>query len=57
MCLGKDFVSDVLRFCGENIEVSEFETVLAIQAILSVAKPPKNEGGGVLQRIPILLDT
>ena len=31
MCLGKNHVSDSLRFCGEVLEASEIETVLGIQ--------------------------
>ena len=31
MCLGKDSLSDLLRFCKEDLEVSELETVLGIQ--------------------------
>ena len=31
MSLGKDFESDLLRFCGEVLEASELETVLEIQ--------------------------
>ena len=31
MCLGKDSLSDLLRFCKENLEVSELETVLGKQ--------------------------
>ena len=31
MCLGKDSVSDLLRFCGEDLEASQLETVLGIQ--------------------------
>ena len=31
MCLGKDYASDLLRFCGEVLETSELETVLGIQ--------------------------
>ena len=31
MCLGKDSISGLLRFCGEVLEASEFETVLGIQ--------------------------
>ena len=31
MCLGKDYVSDLLRFCGEVLKTSELETVLRIQ--------------------------
>ena len=31
ICLGKYSVSDLLRFCGEILEASEFETVLGIQ--------------------------
>ena len=31
MCLGKDYVSDLLRLCGEYLETSELETVLRIQ--------------------------
>ena len=49
-CLGKDSVSGLLRFCGENHEASELETVLQTDnklnfekhLNLSVAKPPKN---------------
>ena len=31
MSLGKDSVSDLLTFCGEDLEASELETVLEIQ--------------------------
>ena len=31
ICLGKDYVSDLLRFCGEVLEASELETELGIQ--------------------------
>ena len=31
MCLGKDYVSDLLRFCGEVLENSELKTLLGIQ--------------------------
>ena len=31
MSLGKDSVSDSLRFCGEVLEGGEFETILGIQ--------------------------
>ena len=31
ICLGKDSVTDLLRFCGEVLETSELETVLGIQ--------------------------
>ena len=31
MCPGKDSVSDLLRFCGEELEASELETVLGVQ--------------------------
>ena len=31
MCLGKDYVRDLLRFCGEVLETSKLETVLGIQ--------------------------
>ena len=31
ICLGKDSVSDLLRFCGEDLEASELETLLRIQ--------------------------
>ena len=31
MCLGKDSLSDLLRFCGEDLEASELVTVLEIQ--------------------------
>ena len=31
MCLGKDCDSDLLRFCGEDLETSELETVLGIK--------------------------
>ena len=31
MCLGKDSVGDLLRFCGEVLESSKFEIVLGIQ--------------------------
>ena len=31
MCLGKDSLSDLLRFCGEDLETGELETVLEIQ--------------------------
>ena len=30
MCLGKDYVRDLLRFCGEVLETSKLETVLGI---------------------------
>ena len=30
-CLEKDYVSDLLSFCGEFLEASELETVLGIQ--------------------------
>ena len=51
MCPGKNSVSNLLRFFGENPKFSELETVLEIQIgnklnrenhITSVAKPPKN---------------
>ena len=31
ICLGKDSLSDLLRFCGEDPEASELETLLRIQ--------------------------
>ena len=31
MCLGKDSISTLLRFCGEYLEASKPETVLRIQ--------------------------
>ena len=31
MCLEKNSVSDLLRFCGDNLETSKLETVLGIQ--------------------------
>ena len=31
MCLGKDSVTALLRFCRQDLEVSEFETIIAIQ--------------------------
>ena len=31
ICLGKDYVSDLLRFCGEVLETNELETVIGIQ--------------------------
>ena len=31
ICLGKDSVSDLLKFCGEVLETSELETILGIQ--------------------------
>ena len=31
MCLGKDSVTDLLRFCGEDLEASKLKTVLGIQ--------------------------
>ena len=30
MCLGKDSVSDLLRFCGESLEATELQTGLVI---------------------------
>ena len=52
MCLGKDSLSDLLRFFGEGLEASELETVLGLQTYmklnfktilnLSVEKPHKN---------------
>ena len=31
MCLEKDYISDLVRFCGEVLETRELETVLGIQ--------------------------
>ena len=31
MCLGKNYLSDLLSFCGEVLEARELETVLGIQ--------------------------
>ena len=45
MCLGKDSISELLRFCGKVHETSETETVLVIKIdnkLNSVAKPLKN---------------
>ena len=64
MCLGKDSVSDLLRFCGEVLEASKFETVLGVQidnklnfenhikSLCSIA----SQKSGVLQRFSNLLD-
>ena len=31
MCLGRDTVGDLVRFCGDEIKSSKFETVLEIE--------------------------
>ena len=65
MCLGKDPVSDLPRFCGEDLEASELETVLGIQIDNKLnfekdVKPLCSQAFqklGALQRISNLLDT
>ena len=65
MCLGKDFVSDLLRLCGEDLEASEFETALAIQTDDKVNSEKRikslcskaSQKLGALQRISNPLDT
>ena len=48
MCLGKDSISGLLRFCGVYLKASKLGTVLGIQrdnklnSGISVAKSPKN---------------
>ena len=65
MCLGKDSVSDLLRFCGEDLEASEFETVLGIEIdnklnfekhIKSLCRKASQKLGAI-QRITNLLET
>ena len=65
MCPGKDSVSNLLRFFGENPKVSELETVLEIQIgnklnhenhIISLCSKASQKLGA-LQRILNLLDT
>ena len=65
MCLGKDSVSDLLRFCGEDLEASELETVLGIEIdnklnfekhIKSLCRKASQKLGAI-QRISNLLET
>ena len=65
MCLGKDSVSDLLRFCGQDLEASELETVLGIKPdnklnfenhVNSLCSKASQKLGA-LQRISNLLDT
>ena len=65
MCRGKDSVSDLLRFCREDLEASELKTVLGIQTdnklnfenhIKSLCNKASQKLGA-LQRISNMLDT
>ena len=65
MCLGKDYPSDLLRFCGEDLVSRELETVLEIQIdnklnfenhIKSLCNKAYQKLGA-LQRISNMLDT
>ena len=65
MCLGKDSVSDLLRFCGGDLEASELETVLGIDIdnklnfekhIKSLCRKASQKLGAI-QRITNLLET
>ena len=65
MCLGKDSVSDLLRFCGEDLEASELETVLGIEIdnklnfekhIKSLCRKASQKLGAI-RRISNLLET
>ena len=65
MCLGKDFASDLLRFCGEDLVASELESVLGILIDSKLnfenhIKPLYNKASqklGALQRISNMLYT
>ena len=65
MCLGKDSLGDLLRFCEDDLEVGELETVLGIQIDnkLNFGNHFKSlfrkafRNLGVLQIISNLLDT
>ena len=63
MYLGKDYISDLLRFCGEFLEVSELETVLGIQIdklnfenYIKYLCSKASQKLGALQRFSNLLD-